>query len=306
MAAGEGRGVWPVMLTPFHWDGAIDWDALDELTEWYLRAGVAGLFSVAQSSEMYALTGEERLAVAARVVRLSGGRVPVVATGTFGGPLEEQARFVREMAAVGVDGVVVLTCQIAGPDESDGIWKANAERLLELTGEVPLGLYECPQPYKRLLSPDLIGWAARTGRFRFHKDTSCMTGPIRAKIEAVRGTSFRFYNANTATLLGSLLAGGHGYSGIAANYFPELYVWLCREFESRPAEALRLQRFLTVADRLVSHKYPRSAKVFLGMRGLRLGPTCRVGNPELVEEELLALEQLRDYALEMAGELGAQ
>ncbi len=305
MAVSEGMGVWPVMLTPFHEDGAIDWDALDELTQWYVRVGVAGLFSVAQSSEMYALRDEERLAVAGRVVQVSGGRVPVVATGTFGGSIEEQASFVRRMAAVGVDGVVVLTCQMAGVDESDDVWRANAERLLSLTGEIALGLYECPQPYKRLLSPELIGWAARTGRFRFHKDTSCMTAPIHAKIEAVRGTPFRFYNANTATLLDSLQAGGHGYSGIAANYFPELYVWLCREFERRPAESLRLQRFLTVADRLVGYKYPRSAKLFLGMRGLRLGPMCRVGNPEFVEEEILALEQLRDYALALIGELGA-
>lgn len=307
MAVGDGqdRGVWPVMLTPFEPDGAIDWEALDELTEWYLSAGVAGLFSVAQSSEMYNLTEEERLAVASRVVQLTNERVPVVAAGTFGGPMEEQADFVRRMSAVGVDGVVVLTCQMAGSDEGDDIWRTNAERLLALTGDIALGLYECPQPYKRLLTPELIGWAACTGRFRFHKDTSCMTEPIRAKIEAVRGTPFRFYNANTATLLGSLQAGGHGYSGIAANYFPELYVWLCREFERQPEAALRLQRFLGVADRLVSYKYPRSAKVFLGMRGLRLGPTCRVGNPEFIEEELLTLEQLRDYALELAGNLGA-
>jgi len=306
MAADEqGRGVWPVMLTPFQADGAIDWAALDELTEWYLDAGVAGLFSVAQSSEMYNLTEAERLAVATRVVRLTAGRVPVVAAGTFGGPIEEQAGFVRRMADTGVSGVVVLTCQLAAAEEADDVWRANAERLLAATGEVELGLYECPQPYKRLLSPELIGWAARTGRFRFHKDTSCMTEPIRAKIAAVRGTPFRFYNANTATLLGSLQAGGHGYSGIAANYFPELYVWLCREFERQPERALRLQRFLGVADRLVSHKYPRSAKIFLATRGLRLGPTCRVGNPEFVEEELLALKQLRDYAQELAQELGA-
>lgn len=298
-------GVWPVMLTPFGASGEVDVAALDELAEWYLSAGVAGLFSVALSGEMYQLSEQERLETATRVVRRVAGRVPVVAAGTFGGPVAEQARFVRRMSDVGVSAVVVLTCQMAAEEESDSRWRENVEELLGLTEGVPLGLYECPVPYKRVLPAGLMGWAARTGRFHFHKDTCCESEPIRVKIEAVQGTGFRFYNANTATLLGSLQAGGDGYSGIGANYFPELYVWLCRHFEARPREALRVQRFLTVADRLVSHKYPRSAKVFLGMRGLRLGAECRIGNPAFVEEEVLALEQLREYAREVAEEVGA-
>ncbi|MFN8540870.1 MAG: hypothetical protein U0232_25745 [Thermomicrobiales bacterium] len=45
---------------------------------------MAGLFAVAQSSEMFALDDAERLALAGRVVRRASGRVPVIASGTFG------------------------------------------------------------------------------------------------------------------------------------------------------------------------------------------------------------------------------
>ena len=48
-------GVWPPMLTPFREDRSIDWAGVDRLTDWYVAAGVAGLFAVAQSSEMFAL-----------------------------------------------------------------------------------------------------------------------------------------------------------------------------------------------------------------------------------------------------------
>jgi 4-hydroxy-tetrahydrodipicolinate synthase len=78
------RGVWPVMLTPFRGDGSVDWRGLDALTEWYLTSGVAGLFAVCLSSEMYELTHAERVQVAAHVVKRSAGRVPVVAAGAFG------------------------------------------------------------------------------------------------------------------------------------------------------------------------------------------------------------------------------
>ena len=51
----------------------------------------AGLFPVAQSSEMYTLTPAERLACARTVKKAAAGRAPVLASGTFPGTTEEQA-----------------------------------------------------------------------------------------------------------------------------------------------------------------------------------------------------------------------
>jgi dihydrodipicolinate synthase/N-acetylneuraminate lyase len=95
MVSENVRGVWPVMLTPFCNDGAIDWDGLDALIEWYLAAGVAGLFAACLSSEMYELTPEERVRLAAHVVDRAAGRVPVVAGGAFGDSITAQAETAR-------------------------------------------------------------------------------------------------------------------------------------------------------------------------------------------------------------------
>ncbi|MHB0857793.1 MAG: dihydrodipicolinate synthase family protein [Anaerolineae bacterium] len=300
------EGVWPVMLTPFQDDGAIDWGGLDALTDWYIDSGVAGLFSVCLSSEMYALTPRERLDVATRVVARAAGRVPVVASGTFGGPLAEQARDVCAMAATGVDAVVVLTCQLVAEDDPAESWTVQAARLLDFTGEVPLGLYECPVPYKRLLSAEEMAWAAASGRMRFHKDTSCMLGPITSKIEAVAGTGFRFYNANTASLLASLRAGGDGFSGIAANFFPRPYVWLCSHWAREPERADRLQRLLSAVQPAVDRLYPLSSKVFLGMAGLPIRPVCRVPVAQPNEEDLRILEHFCGFMQEVSADLGVE
>ena len=32
-------GIVPVMITPFHEDGDIDWDGLENLIEWYIAHG---------------------------------------------------------------------------------------------------------------------------------------------------------------------------------------------------------------------------------------------------------------------------
>jgi len=289
-------GVWPVMLTPFRNDGAIDWDGLDALVEWYLDAGVAGLFASCLSSEMFELTPDERARLAAHVVNRAAGWVPVVAAGAFGESIAAQADAVKRMAETGVAAVVLTVNQAASEYDSDAVWQANTEALLAATPNVALGLYECPRPYHRKLSPELLGWAARTGRFRFLKDTCCDLTLIRAKLDAVRGTAMGWYNAHCPSLLESLRLGGHGYSGIAASFYPELFVRLCAVFANHPDEAERLQRFLTLADGTIRHRYPASAKRWLGMLGLPIGETCRVSvpAPRPDDDERLVLENLRE------------
>lgn len=287
------HGVWPVMLTPFTQARAIDWAGVDALTDWYLEAGVAGLFSVCLSSEMYELTADERLDLARRVTRRVAHAVPVVATGTFGGPIAEQALFVRKMADTGVDAVVATACQIAQQADDDACWQANAETLLALTGSIPLGLYECPQPYHRLLTPALTAWASATGRFHFLKDTSCDLAAISAKLGALQTGSLKLFNAHLPTLLASLDAGGDGYCGIAANFVPTLPVWLCANFRAQPALAARLQRFLDIVHSIVHLKYPASAKAYLALSGLKIGSTCRVPQPALAPDDVAVLRALR-------------
>ena len=169
------------MITPLKMDMSIDWDGVDRLTDWYIDFGVAGLFAVGQSSEMFALSDGERLRLAARVVRRADGRVPIVASGTFDRTVAAQAQFVRQMADLGVTQVVLIASMMAELDDDDTIWRSNVSRLLDATGDIPLGLYECPQPYHRLVSADLVAWAAGTGRFCLLKETSRSLSQVRAK-----------------------------------------------------------------------------------------------------------------------------
>lgn len=289
-------GVWPVMLTPFTASRAIDWAALDALIEFYLDAGAAGLFAVCQSSEMFDLAGDERIALAERVLARVAGRVPVVASGTFGNGVAEMAGNVRRMADTGVSAVVCLTGALADRDESEAAWQARATELLAATGDIALGLYECPQPYHRVLGADTLAWTGATGRFLFLKETSSRLPLIAAKIEAVRGTNEKFFNANAETLLPSLELGAHGFCGISANFVPELWAWLCRKWRDEPATAARLQSFLRAAETQFARNYPASAKHFLAARGLPMAPACRVSAGRPSPGNLAALADLRAEA----------
>jgi len=273
-------------------------DGLDALTEWYLKCGVAGLFSVCLSSEMYDLSDEERLGIASRVVSRTEGRVPVFASGTFGGSTSVQSDFICRMSDCGVSGVVLIASQIVNEQDDEAAWLAKTEQILSATNDIRLGLYECPRPYHRLLSADALAWCAASERFDFIKDTSCSEVLIREKIEVTRGTSLQFYDACAATLLFSLKNGGDGFCGIAANFYADLYVWLCKHYQDDRATAKTLHRFLSVAERAIGVGYPTSAKLFLKRAGLPIQDVCRASTAEFDERDLLILGDLEGLVKE--------
>lgn len=270
-------GLWSVMLTPFRDNLAIDNPALEKLTEFYIGTGANGLFANCASSEMYELSPEERLQIIRTTLKIAEGKVPVVASGTFTHSVNQNAEFIKQVHDTGVDAVVLISSIIARRDENDDKLKQKIEQLLKLTGNIPLGIYECPSPYKRLLSPELMKWLGESGRFVYHKDTSCDPDAIRLKIKAVENTSLSFFNADTPTALSSLQDGGAGLSPIAANCHPELYVELIKMVNRREnGERLSwLNARLTVMDGTAGMMYPVLAKVFLQLRGLPIKPISR-------------------------------
>lgn len=293
-------GIWPVMLTPFSEDGTIDFGGLKALTEFYIASGAAGLFTNCLSGEMYRLEPEERLSLTEAVVRFTADCVPVVATGTFSRDLDENAEFISRVYEKGVAAVVVNSNQLCGASDGEDLFGTRLEELLEATGKIPLGIYECPLPYKRLLSTDLLARMVATGRFSYFKDTSCDNELIRARLAATRDTGFVLFNAHTPTGLDSLRDGAAGLSPIGANFYPELYSFLYRHANKEESEAfLKVSRFLSLNDSLVHTFYPFSAKWFLQRRGLPISTSTRTLVPKANPDALNKLRELQSGVEEL-------
>lgn len=254
-------GVWPVMLTPFDTQREIDWPALQKLIDWYLAAGVQGLFANCQSSEMFYLSDAESLQLTRFVVDYVAGRVPVVASGHTACGLSQQIDQLGALAETGVDSLILISNRLAMSSEPDTVVLENLQKLTaQVTDTVGLGIYECPQPYKRLLSDDVVSWCAQSGRYTFIKDTCCQIDTIRRRLDLIKGSRLHIANANGQTLLASLLAGCHGYSGIMTNFHPELYVWLCRNWQAEPEKARLVSDFISTASLIEYLDYPVCAK----------------------------------------------
>lgn len=298
-------GCWPVMLTPFGDNKRIDWHAYERLVDWYVAADSQGLFASCLSSEIFQLTAVERLALARKAVVHAGGRVPVIASGALGNTPMEIADAANRLADTGVRAVIFLSNQFAEEGDSDDVWLANIEATIaRVRPDVPLGIYECPIPYKRLLSPRVIRWIADTGRFHFTKDTCCDIEQIKAKLAALAGSPLRFYNAHAGTLLSSLQAGGHGFSGVGANAVPHLYAWLCGNYKEQPDLARDLQAFLIESSPAVDRRYPHSAKAWLGLNGLPLLPVARISDNNLDDGDRARLRTFQSDVARWEEQLG--
>ncbi len=293
-------GVWPTMITPYTPGGEIDYGALERMVEWYVDRGVAGLFAVCQSSEMFFLSLEERVRLARFVRERAAGRVQVIASGHVSDDFRDQARELTLMAETGVDAVVLITNRLAGPADPAAVWRNSLERLLRaVPEEVGLGFYECPYPYKRLLSPEELKFCSDSGRFLFLKDTSCDIANIRAKLDAAGSGGLKIFNANAATLLETLKLGVSGFSGVMANFHPDLYAWLCAHWRAQPQEARRLANFLSLAALIERQSYPVNAKYHMNLEGVAMGTFSRArDHGELTETYKLEVRQLRELVAE--------
>lgn len=276
-------GIYPVMITPFTADNQVDYEAVDQMMEFYARGGCQGVFAVCQSSEMFCLTEEERVKLAARVVKAAAGRMCVVASGHISDRMEDQIRELRRVSETGVDAVVMISNRLAGKDEPDEVLIQNMHRILDAIPGVTFGMYECPYPYKRLLTPKVLEAMAETGRFTFIKDTCCDADLIARRIALLHGR-VQLFNANCATALETLQAGADGFSGIMANFHPDLLVWMYENYRQQPEKARQLSAMLSVMSMAEGCQHPIGAKYHMNLVGVPMELRCRVKNADCFDK----------------------
>ena len=301
------------MITPYKADGSVDYETAERYGDWYYNNGLTGIFAVCQSSEIFYLTLEERVELNRRVyarakqLEKSGGRrFTVVSSGHVSDTLEGQIEELNAICASGTDALIFITNRLDPNNEGDDVFIENAEKLIAaLPEDVPLGFYECPYPYKRLVTPKILAWCVSTGRFKYMKDTCCDAAVMKERCVQLRGSGFNLLNANCQTLLESMRNGGKGYCGVMANFHPVLYAYLCENFEKDPEEAERLQALLCMAGFTESLQYPLTAKYNMCLEGIETCLTSRSRKgEELSEYGRSCVRQMKLLCDEAAKKLG--
>lgn len=151
------RGIFVPLLTPMRADGAVDLGPLADHVEGLLSAGVDGFVALGTTGEFADLTAAERATVAAEVVRLTDGRVPVlVGVGAVG--TAEACEHAKAAAGAGADAVLCLPPLYWKLDEA-GL--AHHFHRVAAATDLPLLLYDLPALAGTALTPVLVARVAR-------------------------------------------------------------------------------------------------------------------------------------------------
>lgn len=293
----------PTMITPYKPDGSLDLETAKKYVRFYYENGCDGVFAVCQSSEIAYLSVEERVLLNKTVYDYAKSLDKdfiVVSSGHVADSIEAQADELNKIAQSGTDALIFITNRLDINNEGDDVFIKNAEKLISLLPpDIKLGLYECPMPYKRLVTDKILSWCVETGRFYFMKDTCCDIDIIAQRLKVLKGSNFKLLNANCQTLLESMRLGAQGYCGIMDNFHPALYSWLVNNINHPDAD--KVQGLLgSLGFTETGLPYPLSAKYHMCLNGMETENLARNRKKEeltpYVKDSVKQMKTLTDYA----------
>jgi 4-hydroxy-tetrahydrodipicolinate synthase len=131
-------GVFTIAVTPFLLDGAVDWDSLDRVVDFYIEKGATGLTILGMMGEAGKLTAEESVEVVKRVVARSS--VPIV-VGVSAPGFAAMKTLSDAAMDIGAAGVMVAP---PGNLKTDGQVLNYYHNTAEVLGDAPFVLQDFP------------------------------------------------------------------------------------------------------------------------------------------------------------------
>jgi len=211
MAARPYSGVWPVAPTPFKPDGALDLDGMRRVIDCMVDQGVDGICILANFSEQFLLSDDERAVLTRLCLEHAAGRAPVVVTVSHFAASGVEAR-AREAAAMGAAMLMLM------PPYHGALLRADEEATFEHfaragdAGGVPIMVQDAPISGVQMSVPFLVRMAREIEQVKLFKiETPGAAAKLRALIDAggdaIEGP---FDGEEAITLLADLDAGATG------------------------------------------------------------------------------------------------
>lgn len=146
----QWRGIYPAVTTKFDAAENLDIPAMERHFEFLIEHGVDGLVTGGSLGEASTLTLEEKLQVAEVAVKVSAGRVPVLAN-VSETSTREALRYVEGARGVGVQGLMLMPSVIYVADTREAM--ANV-RTIANAAQLPTMVYNNPVSYRVDLKPE--------------------------------------------------------------------------------------------------------------------------------------------------------
>lgn len=265
MATLKLEGVYVPNVTPFDAKGEIQYEALAELIEYWIGAGVSGVVANASTGESPYLSGEELQEVLRFVIDHIDGRVQVIA-GTGAMATRETIELTRDAKKWGADAALITTPWFFRPNEEE-LYRHYAAVLSAV--DLPVILYNVPKFTGYSIAPKTIARIAEDCvGLAGVKDSSGAPGNM-AEIIRLCGDRITCLSGAADMFLPTLSLGGRGAILAIANAVPGTCVELYKAFKSGDiATAGKRQRTASHVNNVLVASFPQVAAIKSALNGL--------------------------------------
>ena len=162
------EGIYTPVVTPYHNDSSVNWDALSDVIEYLIENGVHGLISGGSTGENYAQTVEERLELAKFTHEKLNGKLPLV-VGTGAMLTSDSIALASGAREIGADAILLASPPYSVPTDRENALNALA---IDKAADLPVMLYNYPHRTGTMMGEEFLDRVGRSRNFCGIKESS--------------------------------------------------------------------------------------------------------------------------------------
>lgn len=293
MAIFTGAAV--ALVTPFHEDGAVNYEKLSELIEEQIEKGTDALIICGTTGEASTLSHEEHLDVIAHAVKVVNKRIPVVA-GTGSNCTETAIYLSQEAEKSGADGLLIVT-----PYYNKATQKGLIEHYTMVAESVslPIIMYNVPSRTGCNILPETaVTLAKNVKNIVGIKEATGNIAQV-ARLMALADGCIDLYSGNDDQIVPILSLGGKGVISVLSNVAPTQTHEICARYFAGDADGSRKMQLeaIPLIDALFCEVNPIPVKEAMNLMGKQAGPLRRPLSPMEPQNKEKLEKAMKEYGL---------
>lgn len=296
MAIFTGAGV--ALVTPFHKDGSINYDKLDELIDYHCENGTDSIIICGTTGESSTLSEEEHMECIKFAIERTKKRLPVIA-GTGSNATYTTIDMSKEAVEYGADGLLLVT-----PYYNKATQKGLIAHYKAVAAEVkaPIIMYSVASRTGLNIAPETAATLIKeVDNIVGIKEASGNISQV-AKIMSLTDGKADLYSGNDDQIVPLLSLGAKGVISVLSNVAPRETHDICAKFFDGDVKgACELQlKAIPLIEQLFSEVNPIPVKKAVNLMGMECGGV-RMPLTELTPEHEKTLAQaMKDFGIKLA------
>ena len=262
------KGSIVALVTPFHEDGIVNFEKLEELLEWHIENKTDGILVLGTTGESSTMTQEEDDKVVECAIRVVNHRVPVIVGAGSNSTAAMKERSIK-YEKMGADQLLLISPYYNKTNE-----RGMIAHFMECADAVniPIILYNVPGRTGCSISENAIKVLSKHPNIIGIKEASGNIG-YATNIARYLSDDFVMYSGNDDMITTIMALGGSGVISVLADIAPAITHNIVQEYlDGNTKESLRLQlKYLDVIHALFCEVNPIPVKEAMNMMGMNIG-----------------------------------